>query len=234
MEMTSRLLQFRSNHREGISWILSAGWPKRVVMAVGSQQRLLLMGQLLARPKILGAAVTTEAEALASVIHHRPQLLLCSDWLESGSIVSCIRSALQEVPELRVIMVISQREQPPELWAIDPLLAAMVLEHDIGGEEFPLRDAFIALARGRRYRSPSLRASRSPEPLPLQQQQPAGLRLSPREAEVWELICQGLQDRQIAEALGVTHETTRTYVKALRRKLGGGSRLALAFSRRGV
>jgi hypothetical protein len=70
MELTSRLQQFRSIHREGLSWILSAGWPKKVVWAVGSQQRLLLMGQMLVRPKRLQAAVTTEAEAITTIVCH--------------------------------------------------------------------------------------------------------------------------------------------------------------------
>jgi len=231
MEMTPRLLQFGSNHREGISWILSAGWPKRVVMAVGSQQRLLLMGQLQARPERLRAAVTTEAEALASVIHHRPQLLLCSDWLESGSIVSCIRSALQEVPGLRVFMIVSQQEQPPELWALEPLLDAMLLESDLGCEEAPLMRACRELTRGHRYRSPSLRAAKAESARAAAA--PAEAPLTPRETDVFELMGQGLQDRQIAEALGLSHETARTYVKTVRRKLGGGSRLAAVASRWG-
>lgn len=232
MELTRWAIQSRTLHREALSWILSAGWPQKVVIAMGSHQRLLLMGQLLARPERLRAAVTTEVEALASLRHHRPQLLFCSDWLESGSIVSCIRNALQEVPGLRVVMVVSQQEQPPELWAIEPILDAMVLEHDLGGEEAHLRQAFIALARGRRYRSPSLRASRSPDPPP-GPDAPAEVRLTPREAEVWGLILQGLKDRQIAEALGISHETARSYVKSVRHKLGGGSRLAVAARRWG-
>jgi DNA-binding CsgD family transcriptional regulator len=62
---------------------------------------------------------------------------------------------------------------------------------------------------------------------------PAGALLTPRETDVFELMGQGLQDRQIAEALGLSHETARTYVKAVRRKLGGGSRLAAVASRWG-
>jgi DNA-binding NarL/FixJ family response regulator len=147
--------------------------------------------------------------------------------LESGSVVSHIRSALQEVPELRVMMFLSQKKQHPEMWEIEPLIHAIILELDLGGEEFPLRDAFIALARSRRYRSSSLRTSRSADSKAAQQV-PAGVRLTPRETNVLELVSQGLNDRQIAEALGLSHETARTYVKALRRKLGGGNRVTVA------
>jgi DNA-binding NarL/FixJ family response regulator len=229
--LTKRALRFRTFHREALSWLLSATWPTGVVIAVGSRQRLLLMGQLQARPKLLRAAVTTEAEALASVRLHQPQLLIITDWLESGSVVSCVQTALQEVPGLRVFMIVSQRELTSELRTIEPLLDAMVLESDLGCEEAPLMRAFRELTRGRRYRSPSLRAAKAESARAAAA--PAGAPLTPRETEVLELIGQGLKDRQVAEALGVSHETARSYVKTVRRKLGGGSRLAVVASRWG-
>jgi len=232
LDLTNRALRFRSFHREALSWLLSATWPTGVVLAVGSRQRLLLMGQLQARPKLLRAAVTTEAEALASVRLHQPQLLIITDWLESGSVVTCVQTALQEVPGLRVFMIVSQRELTPELRTIEPLLDAMLLESDLGCEEAPLMRAFRELTRGRRYRSPSLRAESLPESSRAAEV-PAGAPLTARETDVFELMGQGLQDRQIAEALGLSHETARTYVKTVRRKLGGGSRLAAVASRWG-
>ena len=232
MDLTKRALSFRTFHREALSWLLSTTWPTGVVLAVGSRQRLLLMGQLQARPKLLRAAVTTEAEAEASVRLHQPQLLIITDWLESGSVVSCVQSALQELPGLRVFMIVSQRELTPELRTIEPVLDAMLLESDLGCEEAPLMRAFRELSRGQRYRSPSLRAAKAAESARAAAA-PAVAPLTPRETEVLELIGQGLQDRQIAEALGVSHETARTYVKTVRRKLGGGSRLAAVASRWG-
>jgi len=52
--------------------------------------------------------------------------------------------------------------------------------------------------------------------------------LTPREEEVLGLLVRGLKDRQIAETLGISYETCRGYVKSVRRKLGGGSRLQAA------
>ena len=43
MDLTQRAISFRSFHRAALSWILSNGWPRSVVIAMGSQQRLLLM-----------------------------------------------------------------------------------------------------------------------------------------------------------------------------------------------
>jgi DNA-binding NarL/FixJ family response regulator len=42
------------------------------------------------------------------------------------------------------------------------------------------------------------------------------------------LMVRGLKDRQIAEAMGLSYETVRTYVKTVRTKLGGGSRVEAA------
>lgn len=232
MDLTKRMISFRRFHRAALSWILSNGWPRSVVIAMGSQQRLLLMGQLLVSPQRLRAAVTTETEALASVALHRPDLLLCSDWLESGSIVSCVQGALQEVPGMRVFMIVGQRDLSADLWAIEHLLDAMVLESDFGSDEIPLPTAFRELNRGRRYRSSSLRSAKGRDPSQAAAL-PAGVQLSPRETEVLALITRGLRDRQIAEALGLSHETARTYVKTVRRKMGGATRLAAVASRWG-
>ena len=112
-----------------------------------------------------------------------------------------------------------------ELRTLDQLVDAMVHEDDFSADEASLGEAFIALALGQRYRSPSLRVREWPPPLA---QGPEGARLSPREEEVLALLVRGLKDRQIAETLGLSYETTRSYVKTVRGKLGGGSRVEAA------
>jgi DNA-binding NarL/FixJ family response regulator len=59
-------------------------------------------------------------------------------------------------------------------------------------------------------------------------QGPEGARLTPREEEVLALLVRGLKDREIAETLGLSYETTRSYVKTVRGKLGVGSRVEAA------
>jgi DNA-binding NarL/FixJ family response regulator len=231
MELTERLLEFRHQYRETFNWILNTGGTRSMVIAMGDRFPLMLMGQVLIGRVTLRAAVTTEAEALASVGQHRPDLLLCSDRLESGSIASCVESARQEVPGLGVILIISQHQQGPglsteELQSLDRLVDAMVLENDLSAAEAPLGAAFIALVRGQRYRSPSLRAQESAPPAAAQEPDSTGL--TRREEEVLGLMVQGLKDRQIATRLGLTYETTRTYVKTVRRKLGCSSRAQAA------
>ena len=43
-----------------------------------------------------------------------------------------------------------------------------------------------------------------------------------------DLLSQGLRDREIAAAMGVTHHTARSYVRDVRRKLGAGTRVSAA------
>jgi len=52
-----------------------------------------------------------------------------------------------------------------------------------------------------------------------------GAQLTPREREVLMLLGQGLDNRVIAERLGVAYSTVRTHVQALIEKLGARSRL---------
>ena len=233
MDLSARIHEVGSLHQEAFSWIMSAGWPPSVVIAMGSPLRLLSMGQLLVRASRLRAAVSTEAEALANVRLHRPALLFCSDGLEEGSIESCILAALQEVPQMRVLLRVEQRQRALELRRLEPLLDAVILVEDIGSDAKPLRTAFISLARRKRFRSPSLRQVWNQEPTPPIPGLPGVERLKAREEEVLQLISQGLQDRQIGEDLGLSYETARTYVKAVRRKLGGVSRFEAAARLRG-
>ncbi|WP_396113706.1 response regulator transcription factor [Cyanobium sp. Cruz-8H5] len=50
--------------------------------------------------------------------------------------------------------------------------------------------------------------------------------LTPREAEVLALVGKGMRNKEIAEKLGISHQTARTYVRDVRRKLGVRSRIS--------
>lgn len=228
MDLREEVVGLRRQFKNTFNWILQSGGTRSVVIAMGDRFPLILLSQVLVGPMKLRAAVTTEAEGLASVGLHRPDLLICSDWLESGSIVSFVQGAREEVPGMGVLMLLSHQDRglrPVDLRTLDPLVDAMVLEDDLSADEAPLGAAFIALALGQRYRSPSLRAREWP---PSAAREAQGARLSPREEEVLALLVRGLKDRQIAEALGIGYETCRSYVKSVRRKLGGGSRVEAA------
>ena len=54
------------------------------------------------------------------------------------------------------------------------------------------------------------------------------LGLTPREIQVVTLIGRDLKYKEIAEKLGLGYETVKTYAARIRRKLGLGSKVALA------
>lgn len=76
-DLTQRVRSFRSRQRQVLSWILSTGRPARAVVAMGNRLTLLSIGQVLAKPESLVAAVTTEDEAVENIKRHRPSLLIC-------------------------------------------------------------------------------------------------------------------------------------------------------------
>ena len=84
-------------------------------------------------------------------------------------------------------------------------------------DEKPLEAAVIAVMGGHCYRSPSLRSGRLPYL--------SCPRLTPREYEVLDLLASGLTDREIAERLVVSEETSRTYTKRLLKTLEVNNRV---------
>lgn len=134
-------------------------------------------------------------------------MLVVADPLEEGDVFNLCRKARQQQPN------------------------TAIYEFDLGGDDYPLVKAFIAILRAGRYRSPSLQQPQQGLNVPpaLEHEQPSSEpQLTPREQEVLDLIGRGLSDRQIGTSLGLSYETVRTYVKTVRRKLGSNNRLAAA------
>jgi DNA-binding NarL/FixJ family response regulator len=223
MDLTQRVKSFRSRRRQVLSWILSTGRPVRAVVAMGNRLTLLLIGQVLAKPESLVAAVTTEDEAVENIKRYQPSLLICEAPLESGCVKSLIVIAKATVADIQILVLISEREDLATWPSVDPLVDVAVATKDLGDEEYPLMRGFIELARKRRYRSKSMRSGIS---LPAMEAATRTAKLTPREAEVLALVGKGMRDKEIAEKLGISHQTARTYVKDVRRKLGVRSRIS--------
>jgi DNA-binding NarL/FixJ family response regulator len=221
MDLTQRVKSFRSRQRQVLSWILSTGRPVRTVVAMGNRLTLLLIGQVLAKPESLVAAVTTEDEAIESIKRHRPSLLICEAPLESGCVISLCIIARAAVADIQILVLISEREDLATWLSLDPLVDVAVATKDLGDDDYPLVRGFIELARKRRYRSKSIRSGTSEH---AEEHATRVARLTPREVEVLALVGQGMRDKEIAVELGISHQTARTYVKDVRRKLGAKSR----------
>jgi DNA-binding NarL/FixJ family response regulator len=192
---------------------------------MGNRLSLLLIGQVFAKPERLLSAVTTEYEAAESIKSNLPSLLVCESPLESGCVLSLCIFAKETVADIQILLLISEQEYLETWLSLDPIVDVAIATKDLGDDERPLVRGFIELARKRRYRSRSMRSSISEHT-----NGPAtGIpKLTPREVQVLGLIGQGMRDREIAEELGISHQTARTYVKDVRRKLGARNRLSAA------
>lgn len=230
MDLTSRIKEFRSRQRNVRSWFLTTMLPQGCVMASGNRLTLLLLGQLILRQNRPFKAITTEAETLEALAALEPGWLVVASPLEKGDAISLCRKARQQQPKLKILLILDAQDSKSAFREIDALVDAVLHTHDIGGDDYPLVNALMAILRSGRYRSPSLRQPPQQRGTgsPAVEQRSSEPQLTPREQEVLDLIGRGLSDRQIATSLGLSYETARTYVKTVRRKLGSNNRLAAA------
>lgn len=144
------------------------------------------------------------------------QLLICTDFLSSGSGFDLVREARHRHPRLRTVILALGDAIPAECIEA-PWLEAVVAEADFVDDQQPLRAAVMAVLGGHPYRSPSLRTGILPSL--------SCPRLTPREYEVLDLLASGLSDREITTRLVVSNETAHTYTKRLLQTLNVHNRL---------
>jgi len=164
----------------------------------------------------IGCAVTDEATCLSYLGREPYELLICTDFLESGNGFELARKARQQQPHLKVV-VLALGDAIPVEYAEADWLEAVVAEADFIEDQKPLQAAVIAVMGHHSYRSPSLRSGQLPYL--------SCPRLTPREYEVLDLLASGLTDREIAEQLVVSEETARTYTKRLLKVLEVNNRV---------
>ncbi len=203
-----------------IGWLLSSDI--RASAGFASSRRLLLYGihQSLLNRRRARFMVTTEAEAIEGLRRSRPGLLIVTPHLEEGDGLALADQARAVVADIRTIVVCDQH--------LDDLVAAgrssadaVISEQECFGADQQLRTMIITISLGRRYRSPAVQLSMQGED---QGWRDAPPQLTSREQELIDLWVQGLGDREVAEQLGVSYATVRSYARTVRKKLGVASR----------
>jgi len=164
----------------------------------------------------IGCAVTDESTCLDYLAKEPYELLICTDYLESGSGFELARKARDCQANIKVV-VLALGDVIPAQYVDAPWLEAVVAEADFIGDQRPLEAAVIAVMGQHCYRSPSLRSGNFPYL--------SCPRLTKREYAVLDLLASGLTDKEIAEQLGVSEETARTYTKRLLKILDVNNRL---------
>jgi DNA-binding NarL/FixJ family response regulator len=203
-----------------MGWLLSS--EIRLSAGFASSRRLLLYGLYRSIQNRRRAAflVTTAAEAIEGLKHHRPGVLIVTPRLEAGDGLALAIQARSLVPDIRTILFCDQDQD--DLFAVGNAdVDAVVTEQECFGVDQQLRNMVITLSLGRHYRSPVVQSYllekeqgwRHPPP-----------ELTPRERQLMDLWSEGLGDREVADQLDISYETVRSHGRRLRKKLGVNTR----------
>lgn len=160
-----------------------------------------------------GAVQRVPSSAVVSAPEASPGVLLVTD---RASAMGCHASLAQAVPVLVVDFGVCGRE------------VRRLLDSGVQGcvradcELLELSRAVQALSRGEVYLCPQCAAALADDVVL------AGF--TPREEEVLALICEGLDNKRIAQRLGLALSTVKTHVRALLAKSGASNRTNIATS----
>ena len=214
MDLTPYLDNLKGSNLDEV--LLSVAISGKVALAVKGRFFLRCLCDSFSEPTLIGCAVTDEHNCLGYLRHEPYELLICTDYLESGNGFELARKARDLQPDLKVV-VLALGDAIPVEYSEAPWLEAVVAEADFVEDQKPLEAAVIAVMGHHFYRSPSLRSGQLPYL--------SCPRLTPREYEVLDLLASGLTDREIAEQLVVSEETARTYTKRLLKTLDVSNRV---------
>jgi DNA-binding NarL/FixJ family response regulator len=206
----------KGSQEEGLEAIDIAG---RVAVAAKGRFMLRSLCRAFGGYSRITCAVTDQdacLEYLAAEADDPYQLLVCTDYLESGSGFDLVQRARERHRNLHAVILALGDAIPAECMDA-PWLEAVVAEADFVDDQQPLQAAVLAVLGGHSYRSPSLRSGVLPYL--------SCPRLTPREYEVLDLLASGLSDREIASRLVVSVETAHTYTKRLLQTLNVHNRL---------
>ncbi len=214
MDLTPYLESLQGNSLDEA--LLSVSVKGKVAIAMKGRFLLRAICESIRDRSRIGCAITDEATSLAYLRREPYELLICTDHLEGGNGFELTRKAKQLHPALKVV-VLALGDVIPAEYEHAPWLEAVVAEADIVDDQRPLQAAVMAVMGHHSYRSPSLRSGKLPYL--------SCPRLTPREYEVLDLLASGLSDREIAQKLGVSNETARTYTKRLLQTLSVNNRM---------
>jgi two-component system nitrate/nitrite response regulator NarL len=172
---------------------------------------------------IVGTAGSGEA-ALREVERLSPDILLLDLQMPGGSgmdVLRTIRSAKGPDSKLKVVLLTAAVDDSALLEAQSLNVQGIVLKNS---DPAYLLDCLDRVRHGRSWIDPEL-AERSKK---LAKSPSTRTPLAPRERQLIGFVRQGLRNRAIADQLGVTEGTVKTYLHAIFEKLGVRTRTELA------
>ena len=155
-------------------------------------------------------------DALRDLPPHHPNVVLMDINLGGMSGIECVRLLKEVLPETQVMMLTAYEDTQNIFNSLAAGASGYLLKRAPRAE---LLDAIREVTRGGSPMSTHIarlvvqsfqRPVAAPEPVE---------ELSDREREVLELLSQGLMYKEIAEKLGISFETVRTYIRRIYEKL---------------
>jgi DNA-binding NarL/FixJ family response regulator len=202
--------------------------PRPIRVIVADDQRtiaesLAMILELVEGIDVVGMA-TSGAELVYLALRERPDVVLTDLHMPDVSGVEATSRIMDEAPETRVV-IISTTEEAPSVLASVAAGAVGYLTKDASRQD--ITDAVRAVSAGHSHMSLAAyshvvtAALTAPAPFPSAE---LDHDMTPREAEVFGLIAEGLSNRQIARALHVSESTVKTHINNVYTKLGISSR----------
>ena len=163
------------------------------------------------------------AAALEEVARLRPDILLLDLQMPGGSGMEVLRRLKAEKSPVRVVLLTAAVDDSALIEAKSLKVQGIVLKNS---DPAYLLDCLDRVRHGRSWIDPELTARA--KQLAEAPRQSGKASLAPRERQLIGLVRSGLRNRDIAEQLGVTEGTVKTYLHALFEKLGVSNRTELA------
>ncbi len=171
---------------------------------------------------------TTAEEALKKIDAFRPQIVLMDINLPGMSGIEATARLKQHLPDIKVVMVTVYRDHDKIFAALKAGACGYLLKRSNPAE---VREAILDVRTGGAPMSPEIArrvveafhqpAKTGPSPLD-------DVKLSKRETEILELLCEGLANKEIADRLDISVETVRVHLKHVYEKLHVRSRTEAA------
>ena len=218
---------------------MDSGEPMRVIVADDDPFARRMIKESLQRA---GVTVVAEApdgrQAVELSLFYRPDVVLMDVRMPELDGISATRQIVQEVPDQLVVMLTSSDEV--EMGFVGLRAGAVgYLSKDLDVDALP--QALSGTLRGeaaisRRLSMQLVEQLRRVPDAAASGMRPVRSPLTAREWEVVDLLYQGRTTDEIADLLVLSHETVRSHIKNLMRKLGASTRaeaVALAHRARG-
>ena len=162
-------------------------------------------------------------EALRQVERLKPEILLLDLQMPGGGGMDVLRRLSSDGAKVRIVILTAAIDDASLMEARALKVRGIVLKNS---DPAYLMECLDRVRQGRSWFDPEL-AQRAKQ-LAEMQLSSARSPLAPRERQLIGYVRSGLRNREIAEKLGVTEGTVKTYLHAVFEKLGVGNRTELA------